>query len=139
MVKQPGVRVLVDHNKFYCSKLVLLQELEALQLTAQSIYGGVKASQEADNILILQSNKGKSGVLQGKKYIEIVKNRFDGELGIMPLYFNKDSQSFMRNDRTARMEHEKSKTQEDDPAVSSIITSPSDEPQVRHVANIVRK
>lgn len=70
--------------------------MEGTELTAQSIYGGVKASQEADNILILQNNQGKSGLLQGKKYIQVVKNRFDGELGIVPLNFDKESQSYAK-------------------------------------------
>jgi twinkle protein len=82
-----------------------------MELTAQSIYGGVKASQEADNILILQNNRGRSGLLQGKKYIQVVKNRFDGELGILPLYFDKDSQSYVKKD--------KPKNNHLDPGVSS--------------------
>ncbi|XP_055332050.1 twinkle mtDNA helicase-like [Paramacrobiotus metropolitanus] len=76
------------------------KELEEAQLTAQSIYGGVKASQEADNVLILQNNRGKTGMLQGRRYIEVVKNRFDGELGVMPLYFDKESQSFVKKEKS---------------------------------------
>ncbi|OQV18275.1 Twinkle protein, mitochondrial [Hypsibius exemplaris] len=75
------------------------KEMEGQELTAQSIYGGAKASQEADNILILQNNRGKSGLLQGKKYIEIVKNRYDGDLGIVPLSYDKDSQSYVKKER----------------------------------------
>ena len=74
--------------------------MEGMELTAQSIYGSAKASQEADNIIILQSNQGKSGLLQGKKYIQVVKNRFDGELGIVPLNFDKDSQSYVKKEKS---------------------------------------
>lgn len=70
-----------------------------MELSIQSIYGGAKASQEADNIFILQNNKGKSGLLQGKRYIQVAKNRFDGELGIVPLYYDKECQSYMKKEK----------------------------------------
>ncbi|KAG1680643.1 Twinkle protein, mitochondrial [Nymphon striatum] len=62
-------------------------------LTTASIFGGAKASQEADNILILQ-HKTFSGEPDGEKYIQVTKNRYDGDLGIMPIEFDKDSLSF---------------------------------------------
>jgi len=60
------------------------KEEEAIPLTISSIYGGVKVTQEADTIIILQSD-GK------RKWIDVKKNRFDGTLGIFPLYFNINS------------------------------------------------
>lgn len=44
-------------------------------LMTSSIFGSAKATQEADNVLIIQ---------QGRHYrfLDIKKNRFDGELGI---------------------------------------------------------
>jgi hypothetical protein len=43
-------------------------------LTISSIFGSAKASQEADNVFILQS-------LKGLRVIEVAKNRFDGSVG----------------------------------------------------------
>ncbi|CAG0890142.1 unnamed protein product [Darwinula stevensoni] len=62
------------------------------ELTTSSIFGGAKASQEADNVLILQDRRLSS--LRGKKYIQVTKNRFSGDLGIMPLEFDKESRTF---------------------------------------------
>lgn len=43
-------------------------------LTANSIFGGAKASQEADNVLIIQ-NKTNQSSLKMKKYLQVNKNR----------------------------------------------------------------
>ncbi|XP_038047111.1 twinkle protein, mitochondrial-like isoform X2 [Patiria miniata] len=61
------------------------------ELQAASIFGSAKASQEADNVFILQDRR--LTALRGRKYIQIVKNRFDGDLGIMPLHFNKETRT----------------------------------------------
>lgn len=90
------------------------KEKESEELSISSIFGGAKASQEADNILIIQKKMIQS--LHIKKYIQvsssypywkdivklwtifywfqIVKNRYTGELGLMPLSFNKTGLSF---------------------------------------------
>ena len=57
------------------------KEDEGLKLSISSIYGSAKATQEADTVLILQSD-GR------RKYIEVKKNRYDGTLGYCPLHFN---------------------------------------------------
>lgn len=57
-----------------------------------SIFGSAKASQEADNILILQDRR--LVMPRGRKFIQVAKNRFDGELGVMLLKFNKDTRTF---------------------------------------------
>jgi twinkle protein len=62
------------------------------ELTNNSIFGGAKAIQEADNILILQSVT--NGSFKLKKYLQVTKNRFDGDLGLMPLNFDKNSLCF---------------------------------------------
>lgn len=62
-----------------------MQENEGIELTTSSIFGTAKATQEADNVLILQSGPGNS------KSLQITKNRFDGDLGRVPLVFEKDS------------------------------------------------
>lgn len=68
------------------------KEREEDDLTTSSIFGSAKASQEADNVLIIQDKRLTS--LKGKKYLQIVKNRYSGDLGIMPLEFNKDALSY---------------------------------------------
>lgn len=62
------------------------------ELQTASIFGTAKASQEADNVLILQDRKLASG--QGKRSLQVAKNRFDGDLGIFPLEFKKASLTF---------------------------------------------
>ncbi|KAL7553107.1 hypothetical protein ACHAWF_016365 [Thalassiosira exigua] len=56
------------------------KEDEGARLGMSSFYGSAKATQEADTVLILQSD-GK------RKFVEVKKNRFDGTLGHAPLYF----------------------------------------------------
>lgn len=51
-----------------------------------------QASQEADNVLILQDRKLVTG--PGKRYLQVAKNRFDGDVGVFPLEFNKSSLTF---------------------------------------------
>ncbi|XP_065910800.1 twinkle mtDNA helicase-like [Dysidea avara] len=56
-----------------------------VELQTASISGSAKASQEADNILILQK------LPKQPKYLQVAKNRFDGDLGRMILDFHKES------------------------------------------------
>ena len=56
-------------------------------LTGDSIFGGAKATQEADNVILLQKEEVMANVT--RKYVEVVKNRFSGDLGSVPLFFNK--------------------------------------------------
>ncbi|XP_043240174.1 twinkle protein, mitochondrial-like [Amphibalanus amphitrite] len=62
------------------------------ELGLASVFGGARATQEADNVLIMQVLR--TGDTQ-RKYIQVLKNRFSGDLGPMPLHFNKDSLSFV--------------------------------------------
>ena len=57
------------------------KEPEDQPLNISSVFGTAKATQEADNVLILQSENG-------KKKLEVKKNRFDGDLGSAYLSFN---------------------------------------------------
>lgn len=57
------------------------KEDENTKLGISSIYGSAKATQEADTVLILQHD-GK------RKYIDVKKNRFDGDIGFVPLFFD---------------------------------------------------
>ena len=63
------------------------------ELTNNSIFGGGKAIQEADNIMILQKKTNGQG-FKSRKYIEVTKNRFDGDLGLVPLTFDKHTLSY---------------------------------------------
>ena len=52
-----------------------------------SVFGTAKATQEADNVLILQSQ-------EGRRSLEVKKNRFDGEVGAVDLEFDKQTKKF---------------------------------------------
>jgi hypothetical protein len=60
------------------------KEAEDTRLNISSFYGSAKATQEADTVLILQNERG-------KKSLEVKKNRFNGELGHTPLFFDRAS------------------------------------------------
>ncbi len=64
------------------------------RLTSNSIFGGAKATQEADNVVLLQEEDVNPKLK--RKYIQIVKNRFAGDLGTMPLFFNKSTLTFSK-------------------------------------------
>ena len=64
------------------------KDAEGEMLSVHSVYGGGKATQEADNVLLLQEEQSEDSFFK-KKYIELVKNRFAGDLGIVPLAFTK--------------------------------------------------
>ena len=61
-------------------------------MTTSSIFGGAKATQEADNVLIIQDKR--LSAIRGKKYLQVAKNRYSGDLGIMPLDFDKSALSY---------------------------------------------
>lgn len=51
------------------------KEKDAEDLTMSSIFGGAKASQEADNILIIQDRRLSS--TKGRKYLQVFKSNSD--------------------------------------------------------------
>ncbi|XP_001604051.2 twinkle protein, mitochondrial [Nasonia vitripennis] len=82
-------------TKFNCHVTLVIhprKEREDGELTTASIFGGAKASQEADNVLIIQDKRLSS--IRGKKYLQIAKNRYCGDLGMMVLEFDKSSLSY---------------------------------------------
>lgn len=82
---------------------------EGEELSASSIFGSAKVSQEADNILLIQDfcfNKP-----SGRKYLQIAKNRFDGDLGVVMLTFNKDSNGFTLADKKKKKKQEEELSQ----------------------------
>ena len=60
-------------------------------LNMSSIFGAAKATQEADNVLILQRMKE-------EKFLDIKKNRFDGSLGRVNLFFDQESHMYKDDD-----------------------------------------
>lgn len=61
-------------------------------LSNMSVFGGAKATQEADNIMILQMKW-----IDANKYLktlQISKNRYDGDLGAFQLKFDKQHKGF---------------------------------------------
>ncbi|XP_051530042.1 twinkle mtDNA helicase-like [Myxocyprinus asiaticus] len=69
------------------------KEEDDKELQTASIFGTAKASQEADNVLILQEKK--LVTCPGRRSLQVAKNRFDGDVGIFPLEFNKASLTFL--------------------------------------------
>ncbi|XP_011333970.1 twinkle protein, mitochondrial isoform X2 [Ooceraea biroi] len=70
------------------------------ELTTLSIFGSAKASQEADNVLIIQDKRLTS--IRGKKYLQIAKNRYSGDLGIMILEFDKVKLSYAQKKKASK-------------------------------------
>ena len=64
------------------------KEPEEQALNISSVFGTAKATQEADNVLILQNENG-------VKKLEVKKNRFDGDLGSVSLGFNRERLLFV--------------------------------------------
>lgn len=88
----------------------MLQEKDVDDLSTNSIFGSAKASQEADNVLIIQDKR--LTAVRGKKYLQIAKNRYTGELGVMPLNFDKTKLSYAsKSDKGAK----KGEDEEDGP------------------------
>lgn len=69
--------------------------------TLLEMFSSPQASQEADNVLILQDRKLVTG--PGKRYLQVSKNRFDGDVGIFPLEFSKASLSFSSSKSKVRL------------------------------------
>lgn len=63
------------------------KEQEASQLSISSIYGSAKATQEADTVVIIQSDGN-------RKFLDVRKNRFNGTLGHSPLYFDRQTNRY---------------------------------------------
>ncbi len=58
------------------------------RFTMSSVFGGAKAIQEADNIVVLQNDE------PGLRHVEVLKNRYDGDLGRVAIVFDKPSNRF---------------------------------------------
>ncbi|XP_077311444.1 twinkle mtDNA helicase isoform X1 [Lithobates pipiens] len=89
------------------------------ELQTSSIFGSAKASQESDNIMILQDRKLASG--PGKRHLQVAKNRFDGDVGVFPLEFNKATLTFSSKGK-AKL---KRVNKENEPSASPTTPKPS--------------
>jgi twinkle protein len=69
-------------------------------LTNASVFGSAKATQEADNVVIVQRGKA-------FRYLEVAKNRFSGDLGLVPYKFDPDTNSFTEMTEDEKKEAEK--------------------------------
>ncbi|UYV82199.1 C10orf2 [Cordylochernes scorpioides] len=61
-------------------------------LTINSLYGSVRVGQEADNILALQYPSVNNS--QNRRYLQVLKNRYDGTLGQFVLNFDRTTLSY---------------------------------------------
>ena len=60
------------------------KQMDNSRLDLSSVYGSAKATQEADLVLILQDEGN-------RKFLDVRKNRFNGDLGTSPLFFDRKS------------------------------------------------
>ena len=79
-----------EHNIHVTLVVHPRKENEGERLGISSFYGSAKATQEADNVLILQQDGN-------RKFIEVKKNRFDGTVGHCPLFFDMTSNRYSDN------------------------------------------
>eukprot|EP00186_Timspurckia_oligopyrenoides_P002954 CAMPEP_0182450230 /NCGR_PEP_ID=MMETSP1172-20130603/39874_1 /TAXON_ID=708627 /ORGANISM="Timspurckia oligopyrenoides, Strain CCMP3278" /LENGTH=494 /DNA_ID=CAMNT_0024647767 /DNA_START=513 /DNA_END=1997 /DNA_ORIENTATION=- len=61
------------------------KESERDELTIGSVFGSAKATQEADNVIVLQTHHDDPPDI---RRLCVLKNRFDGQLGSVPLVFD---------------------------------------------------
>lgn len=93
------------------------------RLTANSIFGGAKATQEADNVILLQEEEINPKIK--RKYIQVVKNRFSGDLGFMPLFFNRTTSTFSKK----IFQKEKSQRKKESPKIDANLDGAESLPQ----------
>ena len=67
---------------FPCILIHPRKEDEGVRLGLPSIFGSAKATQEADAVIIVGIILQNDGAV---KFLDVRKNRYDGELGVVPL------------------------------------------------------
>ena len=77
------------------------KEPDDQKLGLSSIFGSAKATQEADNVVILQKVDTEDGG-HAKKFLDVRKNRYDGELGSTQLFFNSSAQLFYEAEKSPK-------------------------------------
>jgi len=79
------LRMFATHKNVHITIVIHPRKVEdGHALGIASVFGTAKATQEADNVIIIQ--KGKK-----YRYLSIKKNRFDGSIGEIPYRFDRDS------------------------------------------------
>mmetsp|Transcript_11856 Transcript_11856/g.12744 ORF Transcript_11856/g.12744 Transcript_11856/m.12744 type:complete len:148 (-) Transcript_11856:434-877(-) len=71
------------------------KEDESSKLSISSFFGSAKATQEADTVIIIQTDANR------RKYLDVKKNRFDGTLGTSPIYFQSRSGRYVEGEGNA--------------------------------------
>jgi twinkle protein len=98
------------------------------RLTANSIFGGAKATQEADNVVILQEEE--INLKLKRKFLQVVKNRFSGDIGLVPLFFNKGTLTFSKKifqkEKSLRKKRETPKVEQITPGVDEADEPPQE-------------
>ncbi|XP_033222163.1 LOW QUALITY PROTEIN: twinkle protein, mitochondrial [Belonocnema kinseyi] len=116
-------------TKYNCHVTLVIhprKERNDEELSVSSIFGSAKASQEADNVMIIQDKRLTS--VRGKKYLQVAKNRYSGDLGIMLLEFDQVSLSYAsrkkskvagddKEQKSASKEEKKEKKKDEEPMV----------------------
>ena len=102
-------------TKYNCHVTLVIhprKERNDEELSVSSIFGSAKASQEADNVLIIQDKRLTS--IRGKKYLQVAKNRYSGDLGIMLLEFDNVSLSYASKKKSKVSSDQKNTSKEGD-------------------------
>lgn len=105
------------------------KERESEDLSTSSIFGSAKASQEADNVLIIQDKR--LTAVRGKKYLQVAKNRYSGDLGIVPLEFDKDALSYQAKKKS------KAKSDEPDALPQQCFDEPQAQPADSYLSDLL--
>ncbi len=77
------------------------KEADGQKLGLASVFGGAKATQEADNVIIIQRGveDPETGNEITPRALEIKKNRFDGDTGRIPFTFDKEKRRIVEQIR----------------------------------------
>lgn len=68
------------------------KEDENAKLSISSVFGSAKATQEADNVIIIQTDSNR------RKSLDVKKNRHDGDLGSTPIYFQESTGRYVEDE-----------------------------------------
>jgi twinkle protein len=88
------------------------KEDDRVALNISSVFGSAKATQEADLVMILQvfllpdahSHTLSLQRIEGGSFVDIRKNRYDGQLGKVAVDFNQMTRCFFESDRELEAE-----------------------------------
>eukprot|EP00457_Paulinella_chromatophora_P001850 gb/GEZN01001852.1/.p1 GENE.gb/GEZN01001852.1/~~gb/GEZN01001852.1/.p1 ORF type:complete len:864 (-),score=121.57 gb/GEZN01001852.1/:142-2733(-) len=91
-------RTFATDNKVHITLVIHpRKEDDGSLLGVSSVFGSAKATQEADNVIIIQGaapSPDDDPASRGIRLLEIKKNRFDGTCGAFPVRYQKDSRRY---------------------------------------------